>query len=87
MKVRNAKMINPQELKICKERGHQVTSLDEDWLPCLACGMWVREVRTIEEREDEPPVSERSVFWKLRVSARRPRGDKTEGEAQGKDGE
>jgi hypothetical protein len=28
------------------------------WSQCNACGSWVREVTTIEEREDRPPESE-----------------------------
>lgn len=56
-------MINPEELAICKRRGHQPqgSSLcDEYWKKCRWCGMWLREVRTItiEEREDEPPEGE-----------------------------
>jgi hypothetical protein len=57
-------MIDPQELAICKRRGHQPqgSSLwDEYWKKCRWCGMWLREVRTValEEREDEPPEAER----------------------------
>jgi hypothetical protein len=28
------------------------------WSQCDACKLWLREIRTIEEREDEPPEDE-----------------------------
>jgi hypothetical protein len=53
-------MVNPEELAICRRRGHKVlmTSLAGGWMPCEACGMWLREKRILEEREDEPPEEE-----------------------------
>jgi hypothetical protein len=30
------------------------------WAQCKWCGTWLREVRTIEEREDAPPKKEQS---------------------------
>lgn len=58
-------MINPEELAICKRRGHDVGRLDNTlWQRCRHCGAWLREVRTIEEREDEPPAHER--HWRER---------------------
>jgi hypothetical protein len=60
-------MINPEELAICKRRGHDAGSFrDHGWLQCKWCGLWLREVRTIEEREDAPPENERSPFHKTR---------------------
>ena len=54
-------MINPKELGICKRRGHQIRlgalRLGE-WSQCSACGTWVREVTTMEERENSPPENE-----------------------------
>ena len=47
-------MIDPEELAICKRREHRLV-MDEGWSPCELCGLWLREKRTIEEREDEPP--------------------------------
>ena len=58
-------MINAKELAICEKRGHNVRMLDDMWAQCKWCGTWVREVRTIEEREDDPAPSEVSVFSKL----------------------
>lgn len=61
-------MINREELAICKRRGHGLKGLsNERWKQCRWCGMWLREVCVIEEREDEPifPFSSR---WYLRNS-------------------
>ena len=52
-------MINPEELTICKRRGHNLdVVLDNKWTPCESCGMWVRELTVIQEREDEPSEDE-----------------------------
>jgi hypothetical protein len=51
-------MINPEELATCKRRGHKV-AMDEAWSPCKWCSLWLREKRTIEERENAPPRKER----------------------------
>ena len=59
-------MINPEELAICKRRGHKAPLLGPAWMKCHWCGAWVREVRTIEEREDDPPEDEQDGFDKLR---------------------
>jgi hypothetical protein len=49
-------MIDPAQLAICRQRGHEGTALISDrWCQCKWCGTWVRSVRAIEEREDEPP--------------------------------
>lgn len=54
-------MINREELDICRRRGHsRLPGLG--WSPCESCGMWRREQRTIEEREDEPPQSEMDTY-------------------------
>lgn len=59
-------MINQEELVICKRRGHAPdVGVRMGWSLCKWCGTWPREVRTIEEREDEPPENERSLFSKL----------------------
>jgi hypothetical protein len=51
-------MINQEELAICGRRGHVISIIDERWSKCKACGMWVRETTTIEERQDNPPENE-----------------------------
>jgi hypothetical protein len=51
-------MVNQEELAICRRRGHKVHVTDLGWAQCDACGMWLREKRTLEEREDEPPEDE-----------------------------
>jgi hypothetical protein len=48
------KVINRRELAICKRRGHEGFP-SEGWKQCKWCKTWLREVRKIEEREDEPP--------------------------------
>jgi hypothetical protein len=50
-------MINRRELAICERRGHAGFA-QQGWTQCKWCGTWWREVRTIEEREDEPPEEE-----------------------------
>jgi hypothetical protein len=52
--------IDRRELAICKRRGHDQSLLREDWKRCKWCGMWLREVTTIEESEQEPPKEEQS---------------------------
>jgi hypothetical protein len=59
-------MINKEELVICRRRGHAISILDKEvWARCKACGIWVREVRTIEEREDTPPKNERNLLLEI----------------------
>jgi ribosomal protein L37E len=57
--------INKKELAICRRRGHVAYVTDGGWIQCTACGLWLREVRKIEEREDAPPESERDTMQKL----------------------
>ena len=59
-------MINPEELAICQKRGHDVALPESGWVKCKFCGMWVREVRRIEEREDDPPEDEKTPFRAFR---------------------
>jgi hypothetical protein len=58
-------MINPKELAICKRRGHSARLLGDGWAQCKWCGTWIREVRTIEEREDAPPESQLGLLTKI----------------------
>ena len=52
-------MINRKELAICKRRGHDRSATwRQYWGRCKLCGMWLREVVTVEEREDDPPEDE-----------------------------
>jgi hypothetical protein len=36
--------------------------LGEQWQRCKGCGLWLRRVVTVEEREDEPAKDEQSPF-------------------------
>ena len=45
---------------MCRRRGHKHL-LGSHLSLCDWCGFWVREVRTIAEREDEPPEKELSL--------------------------
>jgi hypothetical protein len=36
--------------------------LDDQWQRCKWCGLWLRQVVTVEEREDKPPKHEQSPF-------------------------
>ena len=49
-------MFNPEEAEICKRRGHSEFADEKRWSECKFCGTFYREVRTLEEREEEPPV-------------------------------
>lgn len=57
-------MIDSQEVAICRRRGHEAFGfgLGDGWSQCKWCGIWLREVRTTEEREYEPPREEQSSF-------------------------
>lgn len=58
-------MVNRDELKICQRRGHSLKGLSsEHWKQCKWCGIWIREVATIQEREDEPPKEEQDPLGK-----------------------
>jgi hypothetical protein len=60
-------LINQEELAICRRRGHNTPVLRHayGWVQCEQCGMWLREVTTLEEREDDPPAAEISTFHKM----------------------
>ena len=57
--------IDAKQLEICKQRGHDTGYLGTDWSQCKWCRMWLREVRTIEERRDAPPAEEQSPLGRL----------------------
>jgi hypothetical protein len=40
-----------------------------EWVACRVCGIWLREVRTIEERADEPLKADQNQL--LRFAAAR----------------
>lgn len=69
-------MINRDELAICKRRGHDAgIGLHAGWAQCRWCGAWLREVRTIEEREDAPPEAEQNPLPNLRRGLERLSGN------------
>jgi len=55
-------VIDRAEYEVCRRRGHEGGLLDTNgkWSRCKWCGIWLRSVRVIEERQDEPPGDERS---------------------------
>jgi hypothetical protein len=60
------RVINQDELAICKRRGHVPEfGVQVGWTQCKWCGMWLREVRKTEEREDDPPEDDKSLYLKL----------------------
>lgn len=59
-------MINQEAYAVCKQRGAHAGFGTKFWERCEWCGMWYREVRTIEEREDAPPAAEQSPLAFLR---------------------
>ena len=55
--------VNYPEYEICKRRGHKPMALStEMWTQCVWCGVWLREKRIFEERDNAPPENERSPF-------------------------
>jgi hypothetical protein len=58
-------MVNPEELAICKRRGHDPKPETDGWTQCRWCGIWHRKVFKIEEQEADPPKEERSGLEKL----------------------
>jgi hypothetical protein len=63
-------MINPEELAICRKRGHDPRGHRDKWERCDHCGMWTRTIETREEREDEPPEEEQATKYALDRLAR-----------------
>lgn len=59
-------MIDPTQLAICKQRGHDPVGDDLRWVRCKHCGTWTRTVRTVEERESEPPKQEQGIDDRIR---------------------
>jgi hypothetical protein len=60
-------MINPEELAVCRRRGHPGVQMEPNkWRQCKSCGTWLREIRTIEEREDAPPYDDIDLFEQSR---------------------
>jgi hypothetical protein len=60
----NSGKIDQKELAICRKRGHEWVS-ESSWTPCKYCGMWLRKVCTIEERDTRPPEEEISTLHHL----------------------
>jgi hypothetical protein len=60
-------MVNREEYEICRKRGHDslIDMVPGKWSQCKYCGMWLLSKRVIEEREDDPPVDERSRLDRL----------------------
>jgi hypothetical protein len=58
--------VDQKELEICRRRG-RVPRAERPalWSRCKWCGMWVRTVTTIEEREDDPPEKQRDPSYAL----------------------
>jgi hypothetical protein len=49
--------MDAEELEVCKRRGHSPL-MGKGWSKCEWCGLWMCEIHTIEEREDQPPRDE-----------------------------
>jgi len=65
-------MVNGEELAICTRRGHDATGLGigEGWIQCKWCGMWLRAIHTIEEREDAPAAQDMGMFARIKAGVR-----------------
>ena len=62
-----------EELTICKRRGHNAeVGLRDGWVQCKWCGIWLREVLVLEEREDAPPAGERNQLVELKEKRYKP---------------
>jgi hypothetical protein len=65
-------MINPQGTHYPPPTGPRCAYVgDEGWSQCKWCGLRLRPVRTMEEREDDPPEDELSVGTRLRPKDRK----------------
>ena len=62
--------VNEEELAICRRRRHNLgnagTSLAAGWAQCKSCGMWLRKLCTLREREDDLPAAELSKLFRHR---------------------
>jgi hypothetical protein len=58
-------MIDAQEQAVCARRGHS-TYATPQWQRCKYCGLWYREVRTLEESPHAPPESEQDPRERLK---------------------
>ena len=67
--------VDEKELEICRSRGHSLLWVSiGGWSQCKHCGMWLREVKTIEERRDAPPVKERNAMDQVEENLKKARG-------------
>lgn len=64
-KKKDAGGVDAKELEICRQRGHDIPFLGASWSKCKWCHMWVREVRTVEERADPPDAKEQNPLQQL----------------------
>ena len=63
--------VNEEELAICRRRRHNLgnarISLAAGWAQCKSCGMWLRKVCTLQEREADPPAAEINKLLRHRL--------------------
>jgi hypothetical protein len=57
--------VDDKQLAICKQRGHNHTGLRAKWSQCKWCGMWLREVITVQESRKAPPENEQDESIRL----------------------
>jgi len=69
--LKEIKVFDREEAEICKPRGHSEYPDEKRWSECNFCGTFYGEVRTVEEREDEPPAKEQYPRLKTTNGARR----------------
>jgi hypothetical protein len=65
-----ANEISRDEVAVCRRRGHDTKAIgfmaDGRWGQCRWCGLWLRQITTVEEREDAPPQEEQNPMARMR---------------------
>src|ERR1700722_14502687 len=63
--TKERRVFNPEEAEICKRRGHSEYPDEKRGSECNFCGTFYREVRSVEERDEEPPIDEQYPRLKI----------------------
>jgi len=59
-------MIDQEAHAICKQGSHDSDLISQTfWSQCRRCGVWLKAVRTTQEREGDPPEAEQNRLESL----------------------
>ncbi|HUQ93113.1 MAG TPA: hypothetical protein VM120_15635 [Bryobacteraceae bacterium] len=63
---RSIRPVDAVEAAVCKRRGsHEAWTTRRGWHQCEFCGTWLRNVSTIEERAEDPPLNDQCPLDRL----------------------